>query len=41
MPNIPPWAYYIGLGIVVVGAIWLLSEYLDAATGLLPGGGEG
>jgi len=42
MPDyIPKIAFYVALGVVIILAIWAASEYLDAATGLLPGGGEG
>ena len=39
--NIPPWAWYIIGGIIIIALIAAASEYLDAATALLPGGGEG
>jgi len=39
--NIPNWAWYIIGGIVALVVLAIASEYLDAATALLPGGGEG
>lgn len=41
MPYIPNWAWYVGGGIIVIVAIYFVSEYLNAATSLLPTGTEG
>jgi hypothetical protein len=42
MPDyVPKVVLYAVLGIIVVLIIWAASEYLDAATALLPGGGTG
>jgi len=38
LSNIPKAVWYILGGIAVIAVIYAASEYLDAATGMLPGG---
>jgi hypothetical protein len=40
MEYIPRWAVYLAIGVAVIAVIYFAAEYLDAATSLLPGGGE-
>lgn len=37
MPYIPKVAWYVAGGILVLVALYFASEYLDAATAMLPG----
>ena len=39
MPSyIPRWAVYLAIGVAVIAIIYGVTEYLDAATSLLPTG---
>ena len=37
MPYIPKWAWYLAGGVAVIAIIYGVTEFLDAATGMLPG----